>query len=550
MDKAQSIREIRKFADANNLCFKLAMKFMIKHKCKTFDEADSKYKQYLFGNSPKTPREFALKTFDTPMAEADEADAAAAPEAEMFELPGDNTDRLYWLRDVDTTQYTKRFTDALLTDDELAILEGLLIGDVHNDPTVSDDEREIMRASAAPGAGEWFQVKIPSYGDCFFLCILQALHDSGNTRIKTVLDLKAEMVKWIDDNKDYPLPPLDENAPDREREEHNGTREYFRSELRDELESPNAFGDGGNMSKLIANMFNVCIYIVDVIGNRVDPQPFCPEKVDCKNSPCPKIFLYRYNHLCEGQPMAHFDLLIPRNSDVRPYVWPPQIVDDIDDVVFTKYEQLWRALWAEEERRLQHLRQLFDEIALKSASRADLYQSLVNMLQSQKDRIDGRPGGFRFGGPPPGGFGFGGPPRGPPPGGFGFGGPPLGPPRGPPPGHGANLRTAASHDASMAAAAVWDAEQAKFAHVAQDLGLPYARRIHQQAQNSSYTYDADVERAIQASLQDAQNAQNGQNAQNAQNGQGRKINTSKFQRKTRSKNNKKIFKKISINRKK
>jgi hypothetical protein len=201
------------------------------------------------------------------------------------------------------------------------------------------------------------------------------------------------------------------------------------------------------------------------------------------------------------------------------------------------------------------LRQLFDEIALKSASRADLYQNLVNMLQSQKDRIDGRPGGFRFGGPPrgppPGGFGFGGPPPGPP-GGFGFGGPPpgppggvgfgrplLGPPRDPPPGHVANLRTAASHDAPMAA--VWDAEQAQFDHVAHSTGRPYPRRIHQQAQHSSNTYDADIERAIQASLQDAQNAQNGQ---------GGKINTSKFQRKTRSKNNKKIFKKISINRKK
>ena len=59
------------------------------------------------------------------------------------------------------------------------------------------------------------------------------------------------------------------------------------------------------------------------------------------NDNCQKIFLHLYEHHSpSGGSQEHFDLLIPNNPRLSA-PWPPQIPDDIDEIVYEKYRKLW-----------------------------------------------------------------------------------------------------------------------------------------------------------------------------------------------------------------
>lgn len=311
MNREKSISEIRQFANVYNLSFKLAMKFMIKHECKDFNSANIKWMQFMFGNEEyeRNPEKvfdtFATpKTEQTPKAATMTPRAAMSPrsESEMFHLhvKGENANRLFWLRDINTTEYTNMYNSGLLDAQQLSTLEGFLRGDTNH----------------------WFNLREPGYGDCLYLCILQSLHDNGKTDIKTVSELKRRISNFMSDKM--------------------GNERYafgaFQEELLESLKRPLYGGDINLMGNIFADLFNVCIYVVDSIYNGVN-EPYYPVGAD--KDDCQKIFLHRYNHHSPaGGSQEHFDLLIPNNPHLgKP--WPPQIPDDVDDLVYDKYRKLW-----------------------------------------------------------------------------------------------------------------------------------------------------------------------------------------------------------------
>jgi hypothetical protein len=365
MNREQAIREIRQFANEYNLSFKLAMKFMIKHECKDFDSANLKWLGFMHSGQFDHNPEKVLDTFETPKIEEtpraaaapgvhfgspwlvgkrsvvrctdcltkpNECDSCAAEnsrsgetarsamtprsgetprsamtprsESEIFDLPvrGENVDRLCWLRDVNTTEYTNIYNSGLLDAQQLSTLEGFLRGDTNH----------------------WFNLREPGYGDCLYLCILQSLHDNGKTDIKTVSELKRRIHKHMSDNMGndrYAFGVVD-----------------FQEELLANLKDPLYAGDIAQMGNIIADLFNVCIYVVDRIYNGIN-EPYYPVGADKDH--CQKIFLHRYNHHSPtGGSQEHFDLLIPNNPRLSA-PWPPQIPDDIDELVYEKYRKLW-----------------------------------------------------------------------------------------------------------------------------------------------------------------------------------------------------------------